>query len=111
MSFRLILLPGARNEMRDAARWWATHRNAEQAAAWIQGFMAKLETLQEDPLSYPPADEGDLFQHDIRQLNYGLSSKPTHRALFTVVSPDRVVVLAIRHLAQGPLDSDQLQPP
>jgi len=39
---------------------------------------------------------------DIRQLNYGLSSKPTHRALFTIVSPD--------HLAQGPLDPEDVAP-
>ncbi|WP_261363017.1 hypothetical protein [Rubinisphaera margarita] len=43
-------------------------------------------------------------------MNYGLPGKPTHRTLFTVVSPDKVVVLTIRHLAQGPIDPRDVNP-
>jgi len=43
--------------------------------------------------------ENREFPFEVRELHYGLGSKPSHRALFTV-SSDRVYVFLIRHLAQ-----------
>mgnify|MGYP002725773115 CR=1 FL=1 len=69
---------------------------------------AKIRGLAETPHSLPVADENDEFAYEIRQLNFGLSSRPTHRAIFTIVEPDVVLVLAIRHTAQDRITPDDI---
>ena len=48
-----------------------------------------------------------MFPFEVRQMTYGLGSRPTHRALF-VIRPDMVYVIAIRHLAQRAVSPDDL---
>jgi hypothetical protein len=65
-----------------------------------------LRSLEDDPDRCPFARENASIPIEIRQLSYGLSRK-THRAIFAVRS-DRVVVYAIRHLAQRDLLPDDI---
>mgnify|MGYP002626318174 CR=1 FL=1 len=93
--------------LEESYQWWANHRSQEQAARWFNGFMDALEALGDNPDRFALAPENEEFPYEVRQLNYGLGSKPTHRALYTI-RPDMVYVFLIRHLAQGKLDVDQL---
>ena len=109
MTYRIVVSQAAQKELRNASRWWATHRSASEAQRWYDGFLDALYHLDTLPDSYSLAYENDDFPFTIRELHYGLSSRPTHRAVFAIVE-DKVVVIAIRHAAQGrirPEDIDQ----
>ena len=45
------------------------------------------------------AAENARFPYEIRQLNFGLCPKPTHRIVYTI-RPTVVAILRVRHLAQ-----------
>lgn len=69
--------------------------------------MEALRSLEEQPLRCPLARENESFPYELRELHYGVGSRPTHRALLTV-RPDAVVVLSIRHVAQKDVVPDDL---
>ncbi|HEV3003354.1 MAG TPA: hypothetical protein VGX78_02790, partial [Pirellulales bacterium] len=46
------------------------------------------------------AAESSDFPYEVRELYFGLRSKPTHRVLFTVAETT-VVVLTVRHVARS----------
>lgn len=100
MSLRVVLSEQASVELEAAAAWWMRNRSQEQAARWYVGFSEAIWNLGEAPSQHPLADENDSFPYEIRALHFGLSSRPTHRAVFTVIA-DSVVVLTVRHAAQA----------
>jgi plasmid stabilization system protein ParE len=110
MTYRIVLSEQASCELDAAADWWAEHRNREQARRWYAGFSDKLWTLCQHPDRLSLADENDDFPYTIRELHYGLSSRPTHRAVFTVVG-DNVLVLTVRHAAQGRITPEDISEP
>lgn len=91
--------------MKEATIWWAENRSEEQATRWYEGFLRSLTTLEEDPQRALLARENESFPIELRELRYGLGRSKTHRAIFTIRS-DRVVIYAIRHLAQDDLGAD-----
>ena len=93
--------------LEESYQWWATNHSPEQAARWFNGFIEALQSLEVNPERFALAPENDAFPCEVRQLNYGLGSTPTHRALYTI-RPDMVFVFLIRHLAQGEIDVDDL---
>ena len=95
----VILTERAQQELDLIHKWWAENRSPQQADNWYIGFVRKTLTLEQNPERCPLAPENELFPYKVRQFNYGLGSKPTHRALFTI-RPDAVVILRVRHLAQ-----------
>jgi plasmid stabilization system protein ParE len=101
----VLLAQRAQEELEDAHQWWAENRSSEQADRWYTGFVRAMLALENNPERCLLAPEGELFPMEIRQLNFGLANKPTHRALYTV-RPDAVVILRVRHLAQQPMSSD-----
>ena len=103
----LVISDRARDQLAAACQWWAENRSVEQAERWYDGFAEALLSLCHNPERFPRAAEDHLFPFDVRQLNYGLSGKPTHRALFTL-RPDMMYVFSIRHLAQEPVTADDL---
>ncbi|MBX9788434.1 MAG: type II toxin-antitoxin system RelE/ParE family toxin [Pirellulales bacterium] len=107
MNRRVVLSARAKRELIAATEWWATHRSTEQADRWYAGFLKTLEALSDTAPRYPLARERATFAAELRQLNYGVSKRPTHRAVF-VVHDDVVVVLTIRHLAQRDLSGEEL---
>jgi len=110
MKYRVVYTEQASRELEESAVWWAENRDREEAARWYLGFSDRILGLSELPHSLALADENDDFPYEIRQLNYGISSRPTHRAIFTIIEPDIVLVLTIRHAARdriGPSDVDE----
>jgi hypothetical protein len=60
-------------------------------------------SLADNPDRFGLADENGRFPYEVRQLNFGLGSRPTHRLVF-VIRPHDVVVLRVRHLAQDAIE-------
>lgn len=107
MSYEVYVTDNAGGQLLAAARWWAEHRSVEQSQRWHDGFVSALDSLKDNPQRCAVARENDNFPVTIRELHYGLGSKPTHRAIF-VVRQDRVVVYSIQHLAQQDITADEL---
>jgi len=107
VSHRVSITSKAEAELYGAALWWAEHRSGEQAFRWLEGFEADLLSLAENPEKHALARESAEFPFELRQLLYGLGSKPTHRALFRILE-DQVIVYGIRHLAQRDIAPEDL---
>ncbi|MEX2139147.1 MAG: type II toxin-antitoxin system RelE/ParE family toxin [Pirellulales bacterium] len=107
MTYTVIATERAAREIEDAAAWWAENRSVEQAERWYQGIRAAIAALAVSPEARPVAAENDSFPYEIRELHYGLSSKSTHRVIFTIVR-QTVLVLTVRHAARRPLTPDDL---
>jgi plasmid stabilization system protein ParE len=105
--YTVIVARPARRDMQEQHDWWAENRSVEQAARWYAAFIRRLRTLSNNPQIHPHAEEDGLWPYHVRQLNFGVGRKPTHRALFVIRDSD-VVVLRVRHLAQAPLTFDDL---
>ena len=103
----VLLVEPARLDLQEHHDWWAYHRSADQAARWYAGFFEALLQLEASPELFSRAIEDGLWPFTVRQLNYGLGRRPTHRALFTVRN-NEVVVLRVRHLAQDALTADEV---
>jgi plasmid stabilization system protein ParE len=102
MSRQVLLTDRAHADLLQACAWWAENRSAQQAERWYDGFAEAIRCLATDPERCPLAPESSAFPYALRQLNYGVGRRPTHRAIF-VVRPDSVLILRVRHLAQQPL--------
>ncbi|MDC0935566.1 type II toxin-antitoxin system RelE/ParE family toxin [Pirellulales bacterium] len=107
MRLSVIVTPRARIEFYNDALWWAENRSINQASRWLDGFEQAIKLLAETADSYPLARENDDFPFDIRQMNYGIGSKPTHRAVFEI-RDEKVIVHGIRHLSRRELTPDDL---
>jgi plasmid stabilization system protein ParE len=107
VSYHVVILPKAKIQLYEAARWWAINRSAEQAARWLDGFEEALASLENEPERFSTARENDAFPFTVRQLPYGLGRKKTHRAVFEVRG-NQVIVHSIRHLAQDDLAPENL---
>ena len=107
MTYEVFLTDKAARQLESAARWWAENRSVDQAQRWYDGFLAAIRSLAKNPAQFPLAPESDSFPFETRQLVYGLTRRKTHRAIFAV-RPDRVVVYAVRHLAQDEITPDDL---
>jgi plasmid stabilization system protein ParE len=107
MTHHVVLTRRAECELEDAAAWWAENRSPDQAARWYAGFSEAIASLEREPHGCPLAPENGSFPYEIRELHYGLGSRLTHRAVFTI-RPDMVLVLAIRHVAQAELTQEDL---
>lgn len=111
MSYRVIVSSRARTELDQAVDWWEENRSRDQACRWYLGISDKIHQLGDFPHSHSLAEENNRFPLEIRQMMYGLSSHPTHRALFTVDENRKVVlVVSIRHVAQNLLTPDEFDP-
>jgi plasmid stabilization system protein ParE len=97
----------AERDLKEQHDWWAEHRSLEQAARWYAGILKAIIDLEQHPERHPRAAEDGLWPYTVRQLNYGLGRKPSHRALFTIHNRE-VIVLRVRHVAQSPLTADDL---
>ncbi|MBI3837036.1 MAG: type II toxin-antitoxin system RelE/ParE family toxin [Planctomycetia bacterium] len=105
MTFEVVLTTKAHEQLEAAHAWWAQHRSASQAARWYNEFARALVILAENPERWPLSAESGVFPVEIRDLRFGAGSRPTHRAVFTI-RDGLILVLAIRHLAQRALETD-----
>jgi len=107
MSFQVFLTERANLEFEQAAQWWEENHSREQADRWYENFAEAIDSLSLNPMRCATARENKRFPIEIRQLNFGVGNKKTHRAVFTIRG-EQVVVFAIRHLARLDLDPDDL---
>ena len=49
MSYRVVLLPRAEQQLYEAALWWADNRSLDQALRWLAGFEATIQLWQTVP--------------------------------------------------------------
>jgi plasmid stabilization system protein ParE len=99
MKIPVIIEPRAKADLRHAVIWWSEHRSGEQALRWYDGIRDAIATLADNPHRCILARENPKSDEELRELHFGLGSRPTHRAIF-VIDPDAVRVLAVRHAAQ-----------
>jgi plasmid stabilization system protein ParE len=107
MTHVVVLTDRAHAEMEAAYLWWAEHRSRSQADRWYNAFADAIESLASNPDRCRLARENDCFPCEIRDLNFGIGRRRTHRAVFTI-RRDMVLVLAVRHLAQRELSPDDV---
>jgi plasmid stabilization system protein ParE len=99
MNFEVLITARAQREAQTNHDWWATHRSAEQAARWSEEFLNAAASLDANPDHCVLAAENDRFPYEVRQLNFDIGPKATHRLVY-VIRLREVVVLRVRHLAQ-----------
>lgn len=109
MSRKVIVLPRAESQLLEAATWWSENRSPEQALRWLDRFEAAITSLETDirPLTIAPEDSVGDFSFTVRQLAYGLGSRPTHRAIIEL-RESVIYIHAIRHLAQDEISPDDI---
>jgi plasmid stabilization system protein ParE len=96
---QVVLAARAEAELDLACAWWEEHRSPEQARRWYENARRVLAALSDDAERYPHAEENKHYPYELRQVNFGLGSRPSHRAVFTIRG-EMVLVLRIRHAAQ-----------
>ena len=99
MTLPIIIEDEAGANIIEAAAWWAKHRDQEQAIRWYDGILSAIETLEDNPARCVLARENPKSDVELRELHFGLGSRPKHRIIF-VIDPDAVRVLSVRHAAQ-----------
>jgi plasmid stabilization system protein ParE len=100
MSLPVLIEAEAKTALRHTLLWWSKNRSEEQALRWWNGIHDAIETLKDNPQRCILARENSKYDDELRELHFGLASRPTHRILF-VVDADAVRVLTVRHTAQG----------
>jgi plasmid stabilization system protein ParE len=104
---QIVLTDRANGQMEAIYQWWAENRSKGQAAKWYNTFADAIESLAHNPERCAVSRENGRFPFEIRDLNFGVGRRRTHRAVFTI-RHDIVLVLAIRHLGQQNLSPDDL---
>ncbi len=108
MKREVLILRRAEIELNQIATWWARHRSVDQARRWLAEFSVAIDTLSTNPEQHALAQEDELFTFPLRQLLFGVSGKPTHRAIFSIEG-EKVLVYTVRHLAQDVISSDDIK--
>ena len=107
MTHHVVLTDRAHAEMEAAYLWWADNRSRVEAAKWYNAFADAIESLANNPERCAVSRENEQFPYEIRDLNFGIGRRRTHRAVFTI-RREMVLVLTVRHLAQQDLSPDDL---
>jgi hypothetical protein len=84
MTHVVVITERAQQEAQAAHDWWAQHRSAQQAARWYDEFIKVAFSLDRNLERYTFAPENDRFPYEVRQLNFGIGRKPTHRLVYTI---------------------------
>jgi plasmid stabilization system protein ParE len=98
MKYEVKLTGEADRNIRSAYEWYA-ERSPDAAERWYRGIMQALASLEFDPQRCALANENERAPIELRQLNYGSGRKITHQIVYAI-RPTRVVVYAVRHVAQ-----------
>jgi plasmid stabilization system protein ParE len=98
MKYEVVLTNEAQQNARSAYRWYA-ERSQEVAERWCTGLLEALSSLESEPQRCPLANENDQLPIELRQLLFGSGQRITHRIIFAI-RPTKVVIHAIRHVAQ-----------
>jgi plasmid stabilization system protein ParE len=106
MRYEVVVTERACQQLDSGCEWYAA-QSPELAAEWYNGFIDALLGLEHNPERFGFAHESQRVGLPIRELLDGIGRRKTHRGLFAV-RPDRVVIYAIRHVAQQDVTADDL---
>ena len=107
MTQQVIILPQAMDDIVRNATWWAEHHSPEQALHWYESILAHIKAMA-FPASHPIAAENDAFPFELRELHFGLGSRPGYRILFRIID-DAVEVLTVKAAEEDLLRADDLK--
>lgn len=107
MRFRVSIKETAHEDIQRNALWWAEHHSVEQAIRWKDAIYRQIRTLETMPKRHPLAPENSKFRYDIDEKPVGLGSRPSYRAIYTIVESE-VHVLTVRRAEQDSLDSSDM---
>lgn len=102
--YEIELTPLAESDIQAAVDWWKEHHSSVEAEIWYTGILAAIQSLSQLPMRCRVVSI-NAFDVPVRQLLYGVSSKPTHRVLFAV-NEKTVTVYRVLHTSQKPLDQN-----
>ena len=106
MKREVFLTKTAKQQMNAAADWYAEH-NPSVAATWFNGLLARVNSLDDNPLQYALARESQFLPVELRQMLYGSGKRTTHRILF-VIREQTIVIYQIRHVGMRDVTADDL---
>jgi len=92
--FKVLLSDSAKRDLRNNVDWWSEHRSPHLAERWYVAILESIYSLQRNPKRCVLACESEKLGIELHNLWFGLSSKQTHRVLFTVEGK-RVNVLRV----------------
>lgn len=92
MTHRIRYSDRALNDLERATDWWASNRSRDEAARWLPAIEDAIATLTIDPERFPEPDEHGLQGHGLRQLNFGLGPRSSHRVIYRVVGHEVLIV-------------------
>lgn len=98
MNYRVIILPSAKADVKEAARWMRQY-SREKALSWVDGVYDAINSLSTHPARCAVIPLDNAFAEEIRQLLYR-RGRETYRILFTIQG-ETVFVLRILHSAQN----------
>jgi plasmid stabilization system protein ParE len=102
--YRIVITQRAEDEIQSAHDWWGEQYSKATATQWFIGIYEAIASLATMPERCPLASEQLVKPLVLRQLHFGLGSRPTHRVVF-LVDDSEVVVLTVRHASQDALSS------
>lgn len=108
MNYEVIVPEEVWAELESATEWYRRRSlSVEVANQWLHGFQDAIGSLATNPDRCAIAHESVHLPYELRELLYGSGRRKTHRAIFRIVG-DRVVIMAIRHVAQRDFTPDDL---
>jgi len=110
MTFLIDIASSAKEDQREAIRWYAENYSEDYAKRWNDGIEFAIKSLAGNPCRCALIHENLFLSLDCRQLLYGKSKKSKHRIVFTI-EEKTVYVLRIRHSAQKDLEQVDLPRP
>ena len=105
MTYRVVILPSAEDDIVEAAASMSQQSSISSAADWVVSIQTAINTLSQLPFRCPLAPENESFREQIRQLLDG-KGRRQYRILYTV-RDDAVYILHVRHAARPYLEPDK----
>ena len=78
MKREVFLTKTAKRQMNAAADWYA-EQNPSVADTWFNGLLARVNSLDDNPLQYALARKSEFLPVELRQMLYGSGKRTTHR--------------------------------
>jgi plasmid stabilization system protein ParE len=105
MAFKVEISVRASQQIEEAYLWLA-QRNPVAANKWFNGLMTAIHSVKDSPRRCARIPEQDDFPQEIRHLIY----QKKYRIIFLVQDEaETVYVVAVRHTARKPLETEDLE--
>lgn len=106
MSYTVVVLPRARDQITGIVQWLAEH-SPEGAARWLVAYDEAVDRLADHAGDCGLAPEDEYVTLTIRQILFKTRRGQTYRALFTI-EDSKVRILAVRGPGQELVPPEEL---